>query len=248
MIPKTTAKHYVAATAILPAAALLIWPGSRLLAAGCLIWIFIVAIYWIRNERAEHRDRVTGTIKALQASGVRTLNHHRHDWMNDLQVLYGYIRLGKPDKMVGCVEKIRDRMNAESSISRLGVPSLVSYIQSFRTITNSITLEVEVEEGVNLQELVPNAESVAETLIHTINAYRSSVKPGTGEQALLRLRLAAVEGILYAAFYYDGELINEQQWKQKMNEQLKGASLSPVSEEQSYNEIVLKTELRELGA
>ncbi|OUS77884.1 hypothetical protein B1748_03675 [Paenibacillus sp. MY03] len=248
MIAMTTAKYYVAATAIAPAAALLVWPGSRLLIIGCLIWIGAAAAYWIRSERMEHRARITATITAMQSAGVRTLNHHRHDWMNDLQVLYGYIRLGKLDKTVGCVEKIRDRMNAESAISRLGVPSLISYIQSFRTLTNSLALEVEIDNGINLQEMVQDAERVAETLIHTINVYRLSAKPGTGEQALLRLRLATESGMLYASFYYDGELINERQWQHKMKEQLKGASLSPISEEQSYNEMVLKTELREIGA
>jgi sensor histidine kinase regulating citrate/malate metabolism len=248
MIPKTSAKHYVAATAILPSAALLIWPGVRLLVAGSLLWIAAAAIYWIRTERAAHRERLSGTIAAMQASGVRTLNHHRHDWMNDLQVLYGYIRLGKLDKTVGYVEKIRERMNAESSISKLGVPSLISYIQSFRTITNSLALEVEIEGNVNLLELGQQAESAAETLIHTINAYRMAAKPRSGEEAVLRLRLSADAGTLYAAFRYDGELVNAEHWNQKMKEQLRGAPLTKVSGEQSYNEVVLKAELRELGA
>lgn len=248
MISLTSSKHYVAATAVVPAAALFIWPDIRLLSAGCLIWIAAAAIYWVRCERSEHRERITGTIRAMQASSVRTLNHHRHDWMNDLQVLYGYIRLGKLDKTVGYVEKIRERMNAESAIAKLGVPSLISYIQSFRTITNSLALEVEIEGSLNLQELAQNPESVAETIIHTINAYRMSVKPGTGEQSLLRLRLSSDEKSLYASFYYEGELMNEQQWHQKMNEQLRGAPLTPVTEQHTFTEVVLKAELRELGA
>lgn len=248
MIPKTSVKHYVAATAILPVVALLIWPGERLLAAGSLLWIAAAAFYWIRSERQGHRERLSGTIAAMQASSVRTLNHHRHDWMNDLQVLYGYIRLGKLDKTVGYVEKIRDRMNAESSISKLGVPSLISYIQSFRTITNSLALEVEIEGNVNLQEMGRDAERAAESLIHTINAYRVSVKSRPGEEAVLRLRLSSEAGALYASFRYDGELVNAEHWNQKMKEQLRGAPLTKVSEQHSYNEVVLKAELRELGA
>ncbi|MHA6485140.1 Spo0B domain-containing protein [Paenibacillus sp. strain BS8-2] len=249
MIPKTSAKHYVATTALLPASALLIWPGERLLAAGCLIWIAAAAIYWILSERRAHRERLSGTIAAMQASSVRTLNHHRHDWMNDLQVLYGYIRLGKLDKTIGYVEKIRERMNAESSISKLGIPSLISYIQSFRTLTNSLMLEVEVEGNVNLLDMGQDtAESTAEMLIHTINAYRLSAKPRLGEEAVLRLHLCADEGTLYASFFYDGELVNPELWNQKLKKQLRDAPLIHVSEEQSYQKVVLKAELRGLGA
>ncbi|MDQ6418617.1 Spo0B domain-containing protein [Paenibacillus sp. LHD-117] len=248
MVRLTSAKQYVAATAIVPVVALLTWPGERLLAAGCIAWIVASAIYWVRCERKEHQERVAGTIHAMQASGVRTLNHHRHDWMNDLQVLYGYMRLGKLDKTVGYVEKIRERMNAESAIAKLGVPSLISYIQTFRTITNSLLLEVEIEGDVNLKEMSLDAESVAETIIHTVNAYRVSVKPGTGEQAVLRLRLSADEKSLYASFYYEGELMNEQHWNQKIKEQLKGAPLIPVSEGQSFNQVLLKAEMREIRA
>src|SRR5690606_30016825 len=115
-------------------------------------------------------------------------------------------------------------------------------------ITNSLALEVEIEGDVNLQELGRDAERAAESLIHTINAYRVYVKPGPGEEAVLRLRISAEAGTLYASFRYDGELANVEHWNQKMKEQLRGAPLTKVSEEHSYNEVVLKAELRELGA
>lgn len=239
----TTAKHYAAASILLPGSAALIWPGKVWLTAIFLVWLVAAAAYWIREERKEHQERLTRTIGAMQLSSVRTLNHHRHDWMNDLQVLFGYIRLGKLDKTIQYVERIRERMAAESAVSKLGVPSLISYIQSFRTVTNNLSLEVEVEGDLHLNELSLDGEAVAEALIHTINAYRFAVKPEYSGISVLRMTLSADEEALYAAFYYEGELINEQQWSQKISQQLEGAPLKTVGDQPNFSKLLLKAEM-----
>ncbi|WP_317890769.1 Spo0B domain-containing protein [Paenibacillus arenilitoris] len=238
------AKYYAAATVLLPGAAVLIWPSKVWLTAVFLVWLTAAATYWILSERKEHAERTARTINSMQASAIRTLNHHRHDWMNDLQVVYGYIRLGKLDKTVECVEKISARMAVESSISKLGVPALVSYIQSFRTISNTLELQVAINGDIHLNEITADADQIAETIIHTINAYRFAAKPGYGNAAVLRLELSVDEEALFAAFYYEGELMNEQQWKQKIQQQLEGAPMKPITFEQPYGKVLLRAEMR----
>lgn len=240
----TTAKYYIAATVLLPCAAVLIWPSKVWLTAVFLVWLIAAAIYWIRTERKEHAQRTARTIQSLQKSAIKTLNHHRHDWMNDLQVVYGYIRLKKLDKTIEYVEKISERMAMESSISKLGVPSLISYIQSFRTISNSLELQVKINGDIHLNEITAEADQIAETLIHTINAYRFAVKTSYGNAAVLTLELTLNDDALYAAFYYQGELMNEQQWMQKIQKQLQGAPMQPVNFEQPYAKVLLKAEMR----
>jgi stage 0 sporulation protein B (sporulation initiation phosphotransferase) len=240
----TKAKYYVAATIVLPSAAVFIWPNQVWLTAVFLVWLIAVATYWIRTERKEHAEQTTRTIHSLQNSAIRTLNHHRHDWMNDLQVVFGYIRLKKLDKAVEFVEKISERMAVESSISKLGVPSLISYIQSFRTISNALELQVVIKGDIHLNEITAEADQIAETLIHTINAYRFAAKPGYGDAAVLTLELSLDEDALYAAFYYDGELMNEQQWKQKIQQHLVGAPMQPINFEQPYAKVLLRAEMR----
>ncbi|MGO4693339.1 Spo0B domain-containing protein [Paenibacillus sp. 2TAB26] len=240
----TTVKYYAAATILLPCAAVLIWPKQVWLTAVFLVWLIAVATYWIRTERKEHAERTARTIQSLQNSAIRTLNHHRHDWMNDLQVVFGYIRLKKLDKAAEYVEKISERMAVESSISKLGVPSLISYIQSFRTISNSLELQIVIKGDIHLNEITADADQIAETLIHTINAYRFAAKPGYGNAAVLTLELSLDEDALYAAFYYDGELMNEQQWKQKIQQQLEGAPMQPINFEQPYAKVLLRAEMR----
>ncbi|REK75935.1 Spo0B domain-containing protein [Paenibacillus paeoniae] len=240
----TTAKHYAAASILLPGSAALIWPGKVWLTALFLIWLVASAAYWIREERKENQERLARTIGAMQNSGIRTLNHHRHDWMNDLQVLFGYTRMGKLDKTIEYVEKIRERMAAESAISKLGSPTLVSFIHSFRTITNSLSLQVDIKGDLHLNELALDGEAVAETIIHTINAYRFAVKSDSAAWSVLKLELSADDEALYASFYYEGELMNEQQWSQKIKQQLEGAPLKPIGSVQNFSKVLLRAELR----
>lgn len=239
-----TAKYFAAGSVLLPSAAVLIWPSRMWLLAIFLLWVIGAAWYWIRAERKEQAERLTRTIESMQTLSVRTLNHHRHDWMNDLQVLFGYIRLQKQDKTIEYVEKIRERMSNESSIAKLGVPSLITFIQSFRTVTNSLELQVNIKGEVYLNECAVESDKIAETLIQTINAYRFSVKQDFGNPAVLRLELSADSEAVYASFYYQGEFVNEEQWKQKIKQQLQGAPLQPISFEQPFKTLLLKADMR----
>ncbi|TCM97668.1 sensor kinase SpoOB-type protein [Paenibacillus sp. BK033] len=238
------ARQSAAASVVLPGAAVLIWPSSVWLVALFLLWTIAAAVFWIRTERKEQEQRLARTVHMLQTASVKTLNHHRHDWMNDLQVLFGYIRMNKLDKTVEYVEKIRARMTDESQIAKLGVPSLVSYIQSFRTLTNAMQLQVKLEEGIYLNEMKDEGKPIAETLMSLINAYRFSVKTGYGEPAVLTLKLSREEEMLIAAFYYEGDLTSEQQLADKIKQQLEGASLLPVDVEHPQRKLVLQAEWR----
>ncbi|MFC4776476.1 Spo0B domain-containing protein [Paenibacillus sp. GCM10023252] len=238
------AKYYGAASVLLPVAAIVIKPSWLWLHAGLIIWVAAAAAWWIVIERKEHEARMAKLITASQTSSIRTLNHHRHDWMNDLQVLYGYIRMGKLDRTVDYVEKIRDRMAAESKIARLGVPSLISYIQSFRTLTSSLQLDVIIDDDIALAELPIDSERTADTLIEVINAYRFAVKPSGGEAAVLTLHMKMDDKELLAAFYYQGELSGQQeQWSINLQRRLIGAPLQPVRMDKPHEQLLLRADL-----
>lgn len=98
----------------------------------CALWsvaAMSISVYALKRQAEAERKTI---IQSMEKTAIASLNHHRHDWMNDLQVLYGYLRLGKLDKSLQCVERIKERVTEESRISKLGIPSLVFYLQSFR--------------------------------------------------------------------------------------------------------------------
>lgn len=116
------------------------------------VWTAAALALSLYYNRRHYEEELHIQEKTLQQAANRTLNHHRHDWMNDLQVLYGYIQLGKPDKSVQCVERIKERIALDSRISKLGIPSLVFYLHSFRTYSSTLELEVQIEEGLQLDD------------------------------------------------------------------------------------------------
>lgn len=235
-------KLYAAASVILPAAAVLIWRSELWAVALLIAWFLLAALLWIWCERKEQAQRTARTIHALQTASIATLNHHRHDWMNDLQVLYGYIRMGKEDKMVTCVEQIRERMTTESKIAKLGIPSLVTYLQSFRTMTHAMELDVEIEGELSLAGLALDGELAGETIIEIINAYRLAVKPGAGEVAKLSVDFVLGDHSLVITFHCNGEWNDKNEWKQKCKRALKGSPLKAVEMEQPGN-VMLEAKL-----
>lgn len=153
------------------------------------VWVAAVLAFSFLYNRRHFEEELRVQEKTLQQAANRTLNHHRHDWMNDLQVLYGYIQLGKPDKSVQCVERIKERIALDSRIAKLGIPSLVFYLQSFRTNRSNLQLEVQVEEGLQLEDKLTSdqGDELTSVIMQTVRAYQYSGLASQGDTQTLRL-------------------------------------------------------------
>ncbi|OXM15366.1 Spo0B domain-containing protein [Paenibacillus herberti] len=237
-----SAKLYAAGSILLPAAVVIIRPSLLWTHLLFLIWVAVAAAAWVRLDQQQHRQQLKRSLASMQQASIQTLNHHRHDWMNDLQVLYGYIRMNKPERAVASVERIRDKMMLESKISKLGCPALTAYLQSFRTLTQSIVLEVDIEDNLSMEELSADRDDAAEALIEVINAYRFSIKPSGGDPALLKLRLSRGSGELLVELEFTGELMNEAELIDKLEQRLRGTPLQAHSLQQ-HRHVLLKAPL-----
>ncbi|WP_228745334.1 Spo0B domain-containing protein [Paenibacillus sp. S150] len=171
---------------------LLYWHTSLFTCLLLGVWVAAVLAFSFIYNRRHYEEELRIQEKTLQLAANRTLNHHRHDWMNDLQVLYGYIQLGKPDKSLECVGRIKERIALDSRIAKLGIPSLVFYLQSFRTFRSSLELEVQVEEGLQLEDKLSPAmgEELTQAIMQTVRAYQYSGLAPQGDTRKLRLSFA----------------------------------------------------------
>ncbi|MFU1797226.1 Spo0B domain-containing protein [Paenibacillus azoreducens] len=205
-----------------------------------LIWSIVLALwvaavlaggYVVISRRHEHEKQIL--LRSFEEAAIRTLNHHRHDWMNDLQILYGYIRLGKIDKAVECVERIKERMNQESKISKLGIPSLVFFLQSFRTNGSNLELEIAVDQDMQLDKLSPrDGADLATVIMQTIRAYQYSGKVSCGETRKLLLGLRQNGPEIIVCFEVEGavgdpELLKEQIYNVVQGKKMKAEQLHP---------------------
>ncbi|ASS66320.1 Spo0B domain-containing protein [Paenibacillus sp. RUD330] len=237
-----SAKLYAAGSVLLPAAGVIIRPSFLWTHILFILWAVAAAAFWIVQERKEHEDRARRASALQQQASIRTLNHHRHDWMNDLQVLYGYIRIGKLERAAASVERIRDKMAVESRIAHLGIPSLVAYLQSFRTLSHNLVLEVDVEDNLTLEDLQLDRDRTADALIEVINAYRFGVKPGIGDPAVLVLKLSRAADELMVELEFAGELRDGDELVDKLEQRLRGTPLQAVSLKQ-FRHVLLKAPL-----
>lgn len=174
-------------------------PIGHAVISGCLFVLFWMYVRHVRKQAASERKHL---LESVQRTAAATLSHHRHDWMNDLQILYGYIKMGKIDKMAGCVERIKGRMAVESKISRLGIPSLVFYLQSFREVNGSVQLEVDIEDDLQLGCLLTadDAEELTEAIVETVRAYQYAGRSSWGEILQLKMSIARENGEVLVRF------------------------------------------------
>ncbi len=237
------ARHSAALSVLLPAASIFIWPAHLWIYIIFIIWATAAAWFWIYSERKQHKRSMTEAILQAQSTTVGILNHHRHDWMNDLQVLFGYAKMQKIDRLLEYMEKVKDKMTAESGIAKLGVPALVYYLQSFRTLTNMVELNVIIDGPIHLNELELDAKRTSNLLIGIMDAYRIFVKPEYMYNAQLDLHLYKDEQKLYASFHYDGELSNEEEWKKTIEKLLQDTAMQTTGSIVECQDLLLAVEL-----
>lgn len=194
---------YVAAAAslLVPGAAVFIWRHALWPLVLFLIWAVAAAlIAGMLERRACKRDTERARERAWRDAVksrqdlVDTLSHHRHDWMNELQILYGYLRMQKIDKAIAVVDRIKEEMERDSRISRLGSPELSAYLLSFRTFCDTMRLDARVNEGLQGARVADvGADRVARIAIGIVNAYRLRAAAATAEENKLSVTFGDAE-------------------------------------------------------
>lgn len=213
-------------TSVIPIA-WMVWKPT--LAAGAVLtaWVIAASVFGAWLFRRMEERRAQAIVRNIEQTAIQMLNHHRHDWMNELQILYGYIQLGKLDKTVASVERIRDRMATESRISKLGIPSLVFYLHSYRSFSSNLQLDVEVVDQVQLEDKVSPqaAESITEAIIQTVRAFQLSGKASWGEARQLTLTFMQQEHELIVWAQGEGTFGEPDSLKLQIEQSVRGEGI-----------------------
>jgi len=215
----TTLAGGLALTAGLP------WlPGRAavaLLTAGVVCWC-------ARRTAAEERTRQDVRL-------LRVLSVYRHDWMNHIQVLMGYIRLNKYERLAGYVDKINGKVFQESYLAKMGVSELAVYYYEFRTDNRHLELEFEIEQEISMSRLPSEGRAAAGFIRDAVEFFAREAAADCTEAGSLSLAFAEEEDGLLLDFVYTGCLTSaasgrfaellakhrrgglhaEQEWKEK---------------------------------
>ncbi|WP_165842346.1 Spo0B domain-containing protein [Paenibacillus xerothermodurans] len=164
------------------------------------------------EEPAAQRDD-RGHSAADEQSGVdpnlrliSLFNHYRHDWMNDIQVLFGYVKLKKYDKLESLMEKIKEKVRRESNVAKLGVPELIVYLLSVQAEVKDLLFEVDMSEEIRLNELPLDVADFSSMCIGLIEAFKRNAQLYADGEQKLALQLAQKSDCLQLNVRYAGEI------------------------------------------
>lgn len=132
------------------------------------------------------------------------LSHQRHDWLNHLQILSSYLKLGRYEALDHYIENLSHDMVRESHVAQLGYPPLVVYLLSYNALHPELKLEVELPVPMKLVSS-SLAEKTHKWIEEIMEGYRSHA--GTeGEANHLLLSIEKREQHLFFSFQFTGSL------------------------------------------
>jgi stage 0 sporulation protein B (sporulation initiation phosphotransferase) len=179
----------------------MIWAAAHLwtaLGLAVLAGLGIAGIFLtIKQER-----RVWQAGQDQQA--IELINLYRHDWMNDIQLLFGYISLKKYDKLDDCMDNIRNKAQQESLTAKLGNPSLAAFFISFRLYYKQLSLELEMEQDINLGALSLDKAQLSRLVSETVKLFDAFALPSSDEPNVLRIQIDLEEDTLLFNLIYRG--------------------------------------------
>jgi stage 0 sporulation protein B (sporulation initiation phosphotransferase) len=208
-----SAQVYVLALVLIGLTGLLVTEPWIIRVAFLLIILVSGYTAW-RLEVSRMEEKWLSTLKQQEQEDhlklIAVVNRLRHDWMNDTQILFGYIQMKKFDNLRPDMEKIKMTMQQESNLSKLGIPSFIAYLLQFRVQSKTLELNVEVEQEINLGQL-PIQHGLIERLVRQMVAcIQEHTAFEDGESGTLSLEFDVQEDGLLLDFVYQGPYNREQ--------------------------------------
>lgn len=81
---------------------------------------------------------------ATEWNVLNLLRHSRHDWLNHLQLINGYLSMGRVDKVEKLVEDIVNKAKNESHMSHLNMDKVAEKLLTFNWEPHSFRISFEV--------------------------------------------------------------------------------------------------------
>lgn len=127
---------------------------------------------------------------------IQLLRHYRHDWLNELQLIMGYVQMGKLDKAQEKIKQAVAHAEVDRKIQSIPMPKTALWITKFGwCYTNlELTYEIEVKQTVNAcdQSTVRHLEEAMDCILSgsmKTNLYHGTIRLQQKEQSQLQIVL-----------------------------------------------------------
>lgn len=152
-----------------------------------------------QNLREQHEQQVESVLEMLQ--------NRRHDWLNDLQLVYAYVKMKKYDRLSEAIRALVEKMEVESRAARLDAPELTLFLHHLATEGSKFKLAVETDEKVRLRQLPePVRRAFCSAMVEAVQALKKNVQESEtyGTLPLLTIRFNTRDQLLIGGLYLDG--------------------------------------------
>ncbi|KQL48820.1 sporulation protein [Brevibacillus choshinensis] len=122
---------------------------------------------------------------------LAVLNRQRHDWLNHVQVLLGYLHLNRTEQGEAHLKRIAEMAMQESMIARLNSSLLSVFFLTFNALNKEMLLEVEVCNQVDLTKITLNEQQLFQLMSEILCTVNDHVDPNSYEPASMQLSLEA---------------------------------------------------------
>lgn len=137
---------------------------------------------------------------------LQVLNRQRHDWLNHVQVIWGYLRLGRPEEGEQYLKRVTELSLQESMVARINCPRLSVYFLTFNAIHQDLHLDVEVCNAVDLSALAIDAAELFQMVTDLISSLQAHLVQEEFETASLLVSLSSDEQGIQFRFDLAGRL------------------------------------------
>lgn len=135
---------------------------------------------------------------------VEILRHARHDWMNQIQLIKGYLSLGKIEKVQEIINQIIKSSENESRISNIRMPQLATLLLTYNWEPTKIVLKFEVEGSGHYNDDETNLVNWFKEFLHILEESATIV-----DEHELHIRIILDDSSIRFNIQYKG-ILNEE--------------------------------------
>ncbi|WP_421616872.1 Spo0B C-terminal domain-containing protein [Brevibacillus sp. TJ4] len=137
---------------------------------------------------------------------LQVLNRQRHDWLNHVQILLGYLHLNRTEQSEAHLRRIAEMAMQESMIARLNNSLLSVFFLTFNALNKEMLLEVEVCEHVDLSRIALDEQVLFQLIAEILCTANEHVSQDGYEQASMQVSLSAGENGVHFRFDLAGKI------------------------------------------
>ncbi len=127
------------------------------------LYIWHILLLSICKDSPKQSDKSFGeSIDELKNQNIKLVEHMRHELLNHFQVVMGYIQLQKIEKVTEYLNNVKMQSYHDSSLSRLGIPSLIHYLLHVRIQESLINIDWEIGKDIRTEALIVDQETFSQ--------------------------------------------------------------------------------------